>query len=200
MAVESAGPYASLRLAPDRQPCQHPTTQFLQAGCPSCRPTNSVKALKAILLLITSLRLGICALNRRANLCRYDGPRCEHVNACISHPCLNGGQCTIRRRRLPARRLRRATRRRRRRRRRKNRRRRGRKRRRKGRRQRRKRRRRLRKRRRRRRKKGRRKKRRRGRRNRRRRRRCDPIGFELKLVFYRIFLLFTCSIHRVTVA
>ena len=24
-----------------------PTTQFLQAGCPSCRPTNSVKALKA---------------------------------------------------------------------------------------------------------------------------------------------------------
>jgi len=27
---------------------QHPTTQFLQAGCPSCRPTNSVKALMAI--------------------------------------------------------------------------------------------------------------------------------------------------------
>ena len=25
-----------------------PTTQFLQAGCPSCRPTNSVKALKAM--------------------------------------------------------------------------------------------------------------------------------------------------------
>ena len=24
-----------------------PTTQFLQAGCPSCRPTNSVTALKA---------------------------------------------------------------------------------------------------------------------------------------------------------
>jgi len=26
--------------------CQQPTTQFLQAGCPSCHPTNSVKALK----------------------------------------------------------------------------------------------------------------------------------------------------------
>jgi len=26
---------------------QHPTTQFLPAGCPSCRPTNIVKALKA---------------------------------------------------------------------------------------------------------------------------------------------------------
>jgi len=40
VAVASAGPYASLHLAPDRQPCQHPTTQFLQAGCPSCtKPT-----------------------------------------------------------------------------------------------------------------------------------------------------------------
>jgi len=29
-----------------RQPRQNPTTQvFLQAGCPSCRPTNSIKAL-----------------------------------------------------------------------------------------------------------------------------------------------------------
>jgi len=33
-----------------RQPRQHPTTQFLKARCPSCRPTNSVKALKAWLV------------------------------------------------------------------------------------------------------------------------------------------------------
>jgi len=46
VAVASAGPYASLHLAPDRKPRQHPTAQFLQVGCPSCRPTNSVKALK----------------------------------------------------------------------------------------------------------------------------------------------------------
>ena len=45
--MASAGPYASLYHAPDRQPRQHPTTRFLQAGCPSCHPTNSVKALKA---------------------------------------------------------------------------------------------------------------------------------------------------------
>jgi len=45
--VTSAEPYASLHLVPDRYPCQHLTTQFLQAACPSCRPTNSVKALKA---------------------------------------------------------------------------------------------------------------------------------------------------------
>jgi len=47
VAVASTGPYASLHLAPDRQPHQHPTTLFLQAGCPSCHPTNSIKALKA---------------------------------------------------------------------------------------------------------------------------------------------------------
>ena len=34
-----------LQLAPDRQPCQYLTTQFLQVRCPSCRPINSVKAL-----------------------------------------------------------------------------------------------------------------------------------------------------------
>ena len=27
------------------QPCQHLSTQYLQAGCPSCHPTNSIKAL-----------------------------------------------------------------------------------------------------------------------------------------------------------
>ena len=35
-AVASSRPYASLNLAADRKPRQHPTTQFLQAGCPSC--------------------------------------------------------------------------------------------------------------------------------------------------------------------
>ena len=42
--------WAICKSAPDpRQPRQHPTTQFfLQDGCPSCRPTNSVKALKSL--------------------------------------------------------------------------------------------------------------------------------------------------------
>ena len=48
MAVASAGPYASLHLAPDRYHTGTSPLSFLQAGCPSCRPTNSVKALKAI--------------------------------------------------------------------------------------------------------------------------------------------------------
>jgi len=47
LAVASAGPYANhLHLASDRQPCQYLTTQFLQAGRPSCHPTNSIKVLK----------------------------------------------------------------------------------------------------------------------------------------------------------
>jgi len=46
VAVASAGPYASLHLAPDKITTPAPHTLFLQAGCPSCRPTNSVKALK----------------------------------------------------------------------------------------------------------------------------------------------------------
>jgi len=45
--VTSAGPYANqLHLAPDRITRQYLTTQFLQARCPSCHPTNNVKALK----------------------------------------------------------------------------------------------------------------------------------------------------------
>jgi len=45
-----AGPYASLQLAPDRYHTSSSPLSFLQAGCPSCRPTNSVKALKAEIL------------------------------------------------------------------------------------------------------------------------------------------------------
>jgi len=45
--VASAGPYANLHLTPDNHG-SIPPLSFLQAGCPSCRPTNSVKALKAI--------------------------------------------------------------------------------------------------------------------------------------------------------
>jgi len=48
VSVASAGPYASLHLAPDRYHTNTPLLCFLQAGCPSCHPTNSIKALKAI--------------------------------------------------------------------------------------------------------------------------------------------------------
>jgi len=47
VAVALAGRYASLHLAPDRYHTSSSPLSFSQAGCPSCRPTNSVKALKA---------------------------------------------------------------------------------------------------------------------------------------------------------
>ena len=58
MAVASAGPYASLHLAPDSTP----PLSFLQAGCPSCHPTNSVKALKAINKLTEAIPLIVYSL------------------------------------------------------------------------------------------------------------------------------------------
>jgi len=68
VVVASAGPYASLHLVSDRWPCQHPTTQFLQAGCPSCRPTNSVKALKAKNSQMTLTSLSVCCINIRIDI------------------------------------------------------------------------------------------------------------------------------------
>jgi len=49
VAVASAGQYASLHLIPDNHTNipMIPSLSFLQAGCPSCHPTNSIKALKA---------------------------------------------------------------------------------------------------------------------------------------------------------
>ena len=40
MAVASAGPYASLHLAPDRQPRQHPTTRFFTGRMPFLPPNQ----------------------------------------------------------------------------------------------------------------------------------------------------------------
>ena len=44
MAVASAGPYASLHLAPDRLPCQHPTTQFFTGRMPFLPPNQQCKS------------------------------------------------------------------------------------------------------------------------------------------------------------
>jgi len=46
VAVASAGPYAICILLQTNNHANTPPLSFLQAGCPSCRPTNSVKALK----------------------------------------------------------------------------------------------------------------------------------------------------------
>jgi len=55
-----------------------PTPSFLQAGCPSCHPTNSVKALKG---KPNAYRLEIGCLNR--SRVRYD--RTAKVKSCAKH-------------------------------------------------------------------------------------------------------------------
>ena len=55
-----------------------PPLNFLQAGCPSCRPTNSVKALKAILGI--NQRTG-CYLNNTMTL----RPLSPHIMPCYTH-------------------------------------------------------------------------------------------------------------------
>ena len=53
VAVASAEPYASyLHFAPEDNHASTTSLRFLRAGCPSWHPTNSVKALKAILLTL----------------------------------------------------------------------------------------------------------------------------------------------------
>jgi len=43
--------------------------RFLQAGCPSCRPTNSVKALKSLLLviIIPNINMFKCSLKGKGS-------------------------------------------------------------------------------------------------------------------------------------
>jgi len=50
----------------------HPTTQFLQAGCPSCRPTNNVRALKANPKLLTENFVSVCrSLKHQLSLTKW---------------------------------------------------------------------------------------------------------------------------------
>jgi len=51
VAVASSGPYASLNIAPDRQPCQPPTTKLFTGQMPLLHPTNSTRALKALFVI-----------------------------------------------------------------------------------------------------------------------------------------------------
>jgi len=47
VAMASAEPYANLHLDHTDNHSIIPPRNFLQAGCPSCHPANSIKALKA---------------------------------------------------------------------------------------------------------------------------------------------------------
>ena len=63
-----------------------PTTQFLQAGCPSCRPTNSIKALKAAAEIVVKccsrVLLGLLTSGKSDGYVPISA-----VNGYVGHPC-----------------------------------------------------------------------------------------------------------------
>ena len=52
MATASAAAYASLHLAPDRQPRQHPTTQFFTGRMPFLPPSQQRQSTEGTILLL----------------------------------------------------------------------------------------------------------------------------------------------------
>jgi len=57
VAVASAGPYASLHLAPDRQLRQHPTTQIFTGRMPFLPPNQQRQSTEGVLHLVTKLTI-----------------------------------------------------------------------------------------------------------------------------------------------
>jgi len=58
VAGESAGPYASLHLAPDRQPRQHPITQVFTGRMPFLPPKQQRQSTEGIFFL--NSRIFLC--------------------------------------------------------------------------------------------------------------------------------------------
>jgi len=60
---------AILHFAPEDNHASTSSLEFLRAGCPSCRPTNSVKALKAnIKIAINQGRIPFCVQDSRPDI------------------------------------------------------------------------------------------------------------------------------------
>jgi len=79
--VASAGPYASLHTG---NHTSTPPLSFLQAGCPSCRPTNSGKALKAnITSNITSSKQKKTVHTRAGARSEYSGRSWMHLQSLV---------------------------------------------------------------------------------------------------------------------
>jgi len=57
VAVASAGPYASLHLAPERQQRQHPTTQFFTGRMPFLPPNQQRQSTEGKVAKITEQQL-----------------------------------------------------------------------------------------------------------------------------------------------
>jgi len=59
VAVTSAGPYANLHLAQDRQLCWHPTTQFFMGWMPFLPPNQQRQSTEGTCLVINMIKTSI---------------------------------------------------------------------------------------------------------------------------------------------
>jgi len=67
VAVASAGPYASLHLAPDRQPRQHPTTVLFTGQIPFLPPNQQRQSTDGIICSFTLTVTVIAVMSHREN-------------------------------------------------------------------------------------------------------------------------------------
>jgi len=63
VAVASAGPYASLHLAPDKQPHQHPTTLFFTGRMPFLPPNQQRQSTEGIKITSTEAKIKLSFQN-----------------------------------------------------------------------------------------------------------------------------------------
>ena len=90
MAVASAGPYA---VCTSLQTDNHASTSplvFLQAGCPSCRPTNSIKALKHCVRVMMQRNKNVLKSDFKRSCVTFDEgiSKQNSVTCCILYYCL----------------------------------------------------------------------------------------------------------------
>jgi len=68
---------------------------FLQAGCPSCRPTNSIKALKGAIKVQVSPFIGFGQLDKSANISLMDTKGKTAITLPYINPCIHSGSDQI---------------------------------------------------------------------------------------------------------
>ena len=97
MAVASAGPYASLQLAPDRQPCQHPTTQFFTGRMPFLSPNQQSQSTEGINSALTSSTNFVELTDRHTHTHHTTStairPACMHCGLKTQNSSSGGLQC-----------------------------------------------------------------------------------------------------------
>jgi len=92
MAVASAGPYASLHLTSDRQPCQHPTAQFFTDQMPFLPPNQQCQSTEGVFMLVAlSLQYYVVVMCQSV----YWSQGQTRPKFCLALPCKSVRACGL---------------------------------------------------------------------------------------------------------